>query len=94
MDLDVLEVSRRFQMPKDVFEDGNGRRVWREIVLVLEQAEEYVDRCADESSGEEEKPKLHEKPSKKSIFIFIFIFVFLLKYKLLKNALIIFIFVY
>ena len=78
-------------MPEEVFEDGDGGRVWQEVVLVLEQAEKYVDRCADESRGKEEKPKLHEKPSRKSIFIFMFIFVFILKYKLLKNALIIFI---
>ena len=42
-----------------------------------------MDRRADESDGKKEKPKLHEKPSKKSIFIFIFVFV--LKYKLVKK---------
>ena len=39
--------------------DGNVGRAWREVVRVLEDVDERVERRADLDGGEEEKLKLH-----------------------------------
>ena len=56
---DIQEVSRRFLKPRDVSKDGNGGRVRREVVMVLEEAKERMERHSGTDGGEEEKLKLH-----------------------------------
>lgn len=56
--LDVGEVLGGLEEPEDVAEDGDGGRPWWELLL-LQEAEEGMERSSDTERSEEEKPKVH-----------------------------------